>query len=83
MGAALPFEVNLAPSLLARLGETEPRRLVRDVSYAGDAGGVLLHTEAEGAHRRVLVSLTHVRIRGTLPFATAALAPIKRIGSRN
>jgi hypothetical protein len=77
--AAVPFEVELTPPLLARLraenvsSEIAPRQLVREVSYAGDEGGILCHIEPEGTQKRVIVSLTHVQIRRTLPFSAAAL----------
>jgi hypothetical protein len=80
MKAAVPFEVDLTPALIARLraearvSEIARRQFVRDVSYAGDEGGVLLHIEPEGADRRVIVSLTHVQVRRTLPFAAGAQA---------
>ena len=80
MKSAVPFEVELTPSLLARVrseagvGEIAPRGVVREVSYAGDEGGVLLHIDSERAHGSVVVSLTHVLVGRRLPFAPAAQA---------
>ena len=79
MKAAVPFEVELTPALLARLraenvaADIASRRFVRKLSYAADAGGVLCNIEPEGSEKRVIVSLTHVQIRRTFPFSTAAL----------
>src|ERR1700690_2827772 len=79
MKAAVPFEVELTPPLLARLraenvsSDIAPRQFVREITYAGDEGGVLCHIEPEGTQNRVIVSLTHVQIRRALPFSAAAL----------
>jgi hypothetical protein len=80
MKSAIPFEVELTPSLLAhlrfeaRVDDIAPRQVVRDVSYAGDDGGVLCHLEPAGMRNRALVSLTHVRTGRTLSFAAEASA---------
>ena len=78
--AAAPFEVELMPELIARLRAEHvaidlapPRQIVREVSYAGDEGGILCHIEPEEGSQRLLVSLTHLRLRRSLPFAAAAL----------
>jgi hypothetical protein len=78
MKAAAPFEVELTPPLLARLrdenvaSEMASRQLVREVSYAGDEGGILCQIEPDGSDKRLVVSLTHLQVRHTLPFAAAA-----------
>jgi hypothetical protein len=46
---------------------------VSEVSYLGDVGGIICHIQPEDAESSVLVSLTHVRVRRTLPFAAAVL----------
>ena len=60
MKAAVPFEVELTPPLIAQLRagpdgmDIAPRQVVRDVSFAGDEGGILStssRTTAERAHR--------------------------------
>jgi hypothetical protein len=49
--------------------EIAPRQLVREVSYAG----ILCHIEPNGSEKRLVVSLTHLRLRRSLLFAAAAL----------
>ena len=79
MKAAVPFEVELTPQLLAHLRAenvttgTPPRQIVREVSYAGDEGGILCHIEPDGSEKRLVVSLTHLHVRRSLPFAAAVL----------
>jgi len=79
MKAAVPFEVELTPPLLERLrsdasaSATASRQLVREVSYAGDEGGILCHIELTGSEKRLVISLTHLRLRHSLPFAAAVL----------
>ena len=46
---------------------------VSEVSYLGDVGGIICHIQPEDAESSVLVSLTHVCVRRTLPFAAAVL----------
>jgi hypothetical protein len=80
MEDSLPFKVHLMPELVARLARQQrpltvkPIETVADVSYAGDEGGIMCHIEPADADSMVVVSLTHVRVPRTLPFATAALA---------
>jgi hypothetical protein len=80
MEEALPFEVHLMPELVTGLARQQrpltvkPIETVTDVSYAGDEGGIMCHIEPADADSMVVVSLTHVRVPRTLPFATAALA---------
>ena len=75
--ASAPFEVELTPPLIAQLRastpplDLEPAQTVRDVSYAGDEGGILCHIEPAGSGRVLVVSLTHLRLRRSLPFAAA------------
>ena len=77
--AAAPFEVELTPELFAylraeRVGiDLAPQQIVRDVSYAGDEGGILCDIGPEDGRGRLLVSLTHLRLRRSLPFAGAVL----------
>jgi hypothetical protein len=77
--AAAPFEVELTPPLIAHLRaervafDPEPRQIVREVSYAGDEGGILCHIEPGNAGKRLLVSLTHLRVDRSLPFSAAVL----------
>jgi hypothetical protein len=76
--AALPFEVELAPELIARLrAETPsvvvtPQQVVSQVSYAGDEGGVMCHIlPKETAKDAVIVSLTYLRMSRKNPLAAA------------
>ena len=75
--AAMPFKVNLTPWLISHLraenvdiaGATE--HVVRDLSYAGEEGGIVCHLAPEGAGAALVVSLTHVVAPRSLPFADA------------
>ena len=80
MKQALPFEVGLTPELIVGLARQQgpvavkPMETVTDISYAGDEGGIVCHIRPSDADSMVVVSLTHVRVPRTLPFAAAALA---------
>ena len=75
--AALPFEVELTPEVIARLraGQppvvVKPQQIVSQVSYAGDEGGIMCHLLLEGTERVVIVSMTHVRMPRRSPLAAA------------
>jgi hypothetical protein len=77
--AALPFEVELTPSLIALLRAqhvavaVNPRQIVSEISYAGDEGGIVCHIVPEEGRNAIIVSLTHVRMHRSLPFAAAVL----------
>ena len=77
--AALPFEVDLAPPAIAVLTKqrvalaVKPRQIVSDVSYAGDEGGIICHILPEEGRDAIFVSLTHVRMHRSLPFASAVI----------
>ena len=77
--AAVPFQVALMPDLIEHLARQEkplavkPIETVSDVSYLGDMGGITCHIQPEDADSMIIVSLTHVRVRRTLSFATAVL----------
>jgi hypothetical protein len=51
--AAVPFEVELTPSIIAHLRAQQvavavkPRQIVTEVSYAGDEGGIVCHMAPE------------------------------------
>lgn len=80
MTEALPSEVALMPDLIAGLARQQRPvavnsvETVSDISYAGDEGGIMCRISPADAESVVVVSLTHVRVPGTLSFATAALA---------
>ena len=75
--AAVPFKVNLTPQLASHLraehadmaGATE--HVVRDLSYAGDEGGIVCHLAPGGDGAALVVSLTHLLVPRSLPFAAA------------
>ena len=75
--AAVPFEVALMPDLIEHLARQEkpvvikPIETVSKISYLGDAGGIMCHIQPEDVANAVVISLTHVRVRRTLPFAAA------------
>ena len=75
--AALPFEVELTPPLIAQLGARQidaalaSRQMAAKISYAGDEGGILCHLAPAEGRSTIIVSLTHVRIRRPLQLAKA------------
>jgi hypothetical protein len=77
--AAVPFEVEVLPSVIKRLQSenltiTNPtRQLVSDLSYAGDEGGIVCHIVPEGKGEALIMSLTHVRVPRTNPLAAAII----------
>ena len=76
--AAVPFEVDVIPTLVEHLREknittlNEIRQTVSDVSYAGDEGGIVCHI-VSGRREALVVSLTHVRMPRTMPLASAVI----------
>ena len=79
MKAAPPFEVDLTPPAIAALTAQQgalavkPRQIVSDVSYAGDEGGIICHILPEEGRDAIFISLTHVRMHRSLPFASAVI----------
>jgi hypothetical protein len=79
LDAALPFEVALLPEMIEHLARQQrpvaikPIETVSRISYLGDMGGIACHIQPEDAESALVVSLTHVRVRRTLPFAAAVL----------
>ncbi|QWG11622.1 hypothetical protein KMZ29_18055 [Bradyrhizobium sediminis] len=79
LDAAVPFEVALMPDLIEHLARQQNPAAVRSIetvskiSYLGDAGGIMCHIQPEDVESAVVISLTHVRVRRTLPFAAAVL----------
>lgn len=80
MEQALPFNVRLTPELIAHLSSGEkplsvqPVETVTDIFYTGDEGGIMCSLTPSDAKHVVVVSLTHLRVPRTLPFAAAANA---------
>ena len=77
--AAVPFEVELVPSLVNCLRAQhvaiadQSQHVVSDLSYAGDEGGIVCHIAPPENEEALVISLTHVRVSRTLSFATAVL----------
>jgi hypothetical protein len=77
--AAVPFEVELPASTLARLRECSPdmsiaaKEMVLEVTYEPHHGGIICHIRPDGTDDLVATSLTHVRIHRSLPFAAAVM----------
>src|SRR5439155_17142726 len=76
--AAVPFEVELTPSLIRYLQAEnlntakQTRQMVSDLSYAGDGGGIVCHlTRSEETGSALVVSLTHVRLPRSMLLARA------------
>jgi hypothetical protein len=78
--AAAPFEVALMPDLIEHLARQQkpvvvkPIETVSGVSYLGDEGGIACHIKSKDADSVIVVSLTHVRVSRTVPFASEVLA---------
>jgi hypothetical protein len=91
--AAVPFEVELTPSLIAHLQAQQvavavkPREIVSQISYAGDEGGIVYHIVPKQGRDALIVSLTHVRAHRSLPFAAAVFDyqkhRVKKLKKRN
>ena len=77
--AAAPFKVALTPEVVFHLrskqvaAAVEAEQTVADLSYAGDEGGIVCHLAPSDGGAALFVSLTHVRVLRSVPFATAVL----------
>lgn len=75
--AGLPFEVELAPTVIKQLRDDgaavadKARYVVSDVSYAGDEGGIVCHIVPPEGRDAIVISLTYVRMLRLTPLATA------------
>jgi len=75
--AAVPFEVDLTPEVVKTLqaknvaNTDQIRRIVSDLSYAGDEGGIVCHIVPLDKQEALFISLTHVRMPRTKPLAAA------------
>jgi hypothetical protein len=91
--AAVPFEVDLTPSLIEHLQTQQaavvvkPREIVSQISYACDEGGIVFHIAPKDGRGALIVSLTHVRVHRSLPFAAAVFDyqthRVKKLKKRN
>jgi hypothetical protein len=74
---AVPFEVELVPSLVSYLRAqnvnmaVQTEHTVSDLSYAGDEGGIVCHMVRSDEGQGLVVSLTQVRVPRTMPLAAA------------
>jgi len=77
--AAVPFEVELTPAVVKQLQSEkfahadQTHRIVSDLSYVGDEGGILCHIAPPDEQRVLFISLTHVSIPRTMPLAAAVI----------
>src|SRR5258707_2980525 len=75
--AAVPFEVELTPEVIKQLQTKkvahadQTRRMVSDLSYAGDEGGIVCHIVPLDKMEALFISITHVRMPRTMPLAAA------------
>ena len=77
--AAVPFEVALMLDLIEHLARqpkpvvVKPIETVSKISYLGDEGGIVCCVQPKDTESLIVVSLTHVRVPRTFPFAAAVL----------
>jgi len=75
----VPFKVALTPEVVLHLrgkqvaAAVEAEQTVADLSYVGDEGGIVLHLAPSDGGAVLFVSLTHVRVPRSMPFAAAVL----------
>ena len=75
--AAVPFKVELVPSLVTYLRAqriafaNQTQHIVSDLSYAGDDGGIVCHIAPPEMEEALVVSLTQVRVLRSMPLASA------------
>jgi hypothetical protein len=73
--AAVPFEIELLASTLARMRERSPgvpvgaKETVFEVAYEPSHGGIICLIRPAGTDNLVATSLTHVRVHPSAPFA--------------
>jgi hypothetical protein len=70
--AACPTSLRISRGNRDRLSSSP--LTVSGVSYLGDVGGIACHVQPEDVDSVIVVSLTHVRVPRTLPFAAEVLA---------
>ena len=77
--ATVPFEVELTPDVIKLLQAQnaahadQTRRIVSDLSYAGDEGGIVCHIVPLDEKEALFISITHLRMPRTMPFAAAVV----------
>ena len=77
--AAVPFEIELTPEVVKQLQAQslahadQTHRIVSDLSYAGDEGGLVCHIVPLDKKEALFISITHVRMPRTMPLAAAVV----------
>ncbi len=77
--AAVPFEVELTPEVAQQLQAQnlahadQTHRIVSDLSYAGDEGGIVCHLVPLDKKEALVISITHVRMPRAMPLAAAVV----------
>ena len=77
--AAVPFEVELTPEVVKQLQAQnlahadQTHRIVSDLSYAGDEGGIVCHLVPLDKTEALVISITHVRMPRAMPLAAAVV----------
>ena len=77
--AAVPFKVELVPSLASYLRAQhiafadQTEHVVSNLSYAGDEGGIVCHIVPLDKKEALFISITHVRMPRTVPLAAAVV----------
>jgi hypothetical protein len=75
--AAVPFKVELMPSLVTYLRTQhvtladQTQHIVSNLSYAGDEGGIVCHIAPPDKEEALVVSLTQIRVPRSMPLAAA------------
>jgi len=78
--AAVPFKVELVPSLVTYLRTQQiafadqTQHIVSDLSYAGDDGGIVCYIASLEMEQALVVSLTQVRVPRSMPLAVRRLS---------
>jgi hypothetical protein len=73
----VPFEVELTQEVVKQLQADNiahpdrTHRIVSNLSYAGDEGGIICHIVPPDEQQALFISLTHVRVPRTVPLAAA------------
>ena len=77
--AAVPFEVELTREVVKQLQAQslahadQTHRIVSDLSYVGDEGGIVCHIVPLDKKEALVISITHVRMPRAMPLAAAVV----------
>ena len=84
MRACMPFEARLTPAVALHLrskslaADATDHHVVRDVSYAGDEGGIVCHLDPGEGRQAIVASLTHLLVPDSSPLAAEVARYQKR-----